>query len=815
VPATEPLADLARRVLDGAPIDWDSAESSAGHDERPIIRQLRVIEGLAAVHRREPVVTRTRSWTPAVFSNPARAEAPDAWGHLRILERIGRGAFGAVYRAWDSRLDREVALKLLPAPRALDERSSTIIEEGRLLARVRHANVVTIHGAERIGDQIGLWMELVRGQTLEQQLKRGTTFNAADTIAIGIELCGAVAAVHAAGLLHRDIKAHNVTRAEDGRVVLMDFGAGRELDDSSSSDLTGTPLYLAPEVLRGEAATVQSDLYCLGVLLYHLLTGKYPVEGRTIQDVRAAHEQGRRATLKTARPDLPPALVRVIDHAIDPNPRARYQSAAALATELKALTASPWATRLKYIAAAAAVLIVAAAVALGTGGWKPFGPPKGLPRVAVLAFENLGAQPDSDEFALGLSYAIQNNLASVQDISLISFAASSAFPSKGRNLQQIADGLRATYILAGSIFRADGNLRIDVELVQVENGIAIWGESFSRPIADVFAVQDEISKAIVDKLRLNRRWQKTHTTRPDLYDLYLRAQLLEMRRDRESTLGAIELYQQVVAGDREFAPAWAGLANAQANLARHWAQLTAPDRIQAAAQTAIQLDENLAEAQAARANVFVLQRNWPLAEKAFLRAIELKPSATESYLMYVHHLLTPQGRLVDALRVLDRAWSIEPTPYVRRGLEVIQVDSGDYEGAIQSARWIIDRDPTLSFTHSHLARALYLSGHEQEALKVYQNDVDENDWGYRGYLYARLGRRDEAEALAAKNPQAPLRQMAVYAGLGDRERAFQAFAQAVQLNFLRAAAEVRRPEMAIIRHDPRVLKILRGFGLPE
>ena len=161
---------------------------------------------------------------------------------------------------------------------------------------------------------------------------------------------------------------------------------------------------------------MQSDLYSLGVLLYHLLTGTYPVEGRTIQDVRAAHEQGRRTTLKTARPDLPSALVRVIDRAIDPDSRARYQSAGALAADLKALTAAPWARRLKYIAAAAAVLVVAAAVALGTSGWKPFGPPKGPPRLAVLPFENLGAQPDSEAFALGLSYGIQNNLASVKGI---------------------------------------------------------------------------------------------------------------------------------------------------------------------------------------------------------------------------------------------------------------------------------------------------------------------------------------------------------------------------------------------------------------
>jgi serine/threonine protein kinase len=155
-----------------------------------------------------------------------------------------------VFRAWDTRLDREVALKILPAPPGTPA-TSTIIQEGRLLARVRHPNVVTIHGAEQIGDRIGLWMELVQGQTLDQLIRSGAVFRSADVIRIGVELCQAVSAEHAAGLLHRDIKAQNVMRAHDGRVVLMDFGTGKELDDSSSSDLTGTPLYLAPEVLAG------------------------------------------------------------------------------------------------------------------------------------------------------------------------------------------------------------------------------------------------------------------------------------------------------------------------------------------------------------------------------------------------------------------------------------------------------------------------------------------------------------------------------------------------------------------------------------
>ena len=279
------------------------------------------------------------------------------WSHLRLVERIGRGAFGEVYRAWDTRLDREVALKLLPADRSSGDRAaSAIIHEGRLLARVRHPNVVTIHGAEQIADQIGLWMEFVRGHTLEQILEQGKVVSAAEAVGIGLELCRAMSAVHGAGLLHRDIKAHNVMRAEDGRIVLMDFGTGRELEDDASSDLAGTPLYLAPEVLQGQRATVRSDIYSLGVLLYHLVTGSYPVQARTVREVRRAHERSERTAVQTARPRCA-TEARPHHRACDrSSPERRYQSADALAADLAALQPRPRFVRLAYAAGVAAAL---------------------------------------------------------------------------------------------------------------------------------------------------------------------------------------------------------------------------------------------------------------------------------------------------------------------------------------------------------------------------------------------------------------------------------------------------------------------------
>ncbi len=282
-----------------------------------------------------------------------------------MLECIGRGAFGEVYRAWETRLDREVALKLLRASGCDDASPPSVIEEGRLLARVRHPNVVTIHGAERIDGRIGLWMEFVKGRTLEQALREGTRFTEQEVARIGVELCGAVSAVHAAGLVHRDIKAQNVMMAEDARLVLMDFGTGLELRSGSEMPVAGTPLYLSPEVLAGGPATVQSDVYSIGVLLYRLLTNAFPVQARDLAGLRRAHARGERTSLLDARGDVSRRFARVIERALDPEPERRHGSAESLRTALAAVSGVPPLLRAAY--ATAAVLALVAALWLAGG----------------------------------------------------------------------------------------------------------------------------------------------------------------------------------------------------------------------------------------------------------------------------------------------------------------------------------------------------------------------------------------------------------------------------------------------------------------
>ena len=303
--------DAAASVADGAPVDWVSAESRADADSRRLVRHLRLVESIASLHRSIPSIEADDSHIrSAAVSDRSSAPGPAVgeWGRLSLLDRIGQGTSCEVYRAWDTALQREVALKLLHDEGDHAEAHGRILEEARRLARIRHAHVVQVYGAEHHDNRVGLWMELVRGQSLEEVLQARGPFGAREAALIGLDLCAALAAVHGAGLLHRDIKAQNVMRESGGRLVLMDFGTGEEL--SGTNRLVGTPLYLAPEIFRGQRASVQSDLYSLGVLLFYLVTGKFPVVAASMEELAVAHAQRRRQSLRDSAPGLAGSVCR-------------------------------------------------------------------------------------------------------------------------------------------------------------------------------------------------------------------------------------------------------------------------------------------------------------------------------------------------------------------------------------------------------------------------------------------------------------------------------------------------------------------------
>jgi len=383
------LESLAALVADGAVIDWSEPPPGLPQDELSVFACLKQVHDIGHFHRRAP----DADAAPAVTTL-----APgDSWGDLLVLEEIGRGSFGRVYRARDESLQRDVALKILDVRDPGDGAFVAALREGRLLAKLRHPNVVTVHGARQVGSSVGIWMELVQGESLADAIERGGPMALQTAASIVQRLCDGLAAVHDAGLLHRDIKARNVMLEPGGRVVLMDFGTGHDARGGVQADLAGTPLYMAPELFRGAPPSIQSDVYSAGVLFYFLLTGAHPVPGRTLDTVLAGHTQMAGAGGRPPLDGVPPQSRPVLARALDPDPAARFRSAADLGAALAGLQTR----KLSYVSVLVSVAAIAVLGMALAGFWGIRSGGAAVPRVERLSVSNhvaLTRSSDIDEY---------------------------------------------------------------------------------------------------------------------------------------------------------------------------------------------------------------------------------------------------------------------------------------------------------------------------------------------------------------------------------------------------------------------------------
>jgi TolB-like protein/tetratricopeptide (TPR) repeat protein len=797
--------ELAGAILDGTPVDWDTAGRELPAADRPFVRELKAIAAIAGAQR---------------------AEQPETWGPLRLLERIGQGAFGEVYRAWDPRLDRQVALKLMDAaPSSSDSLATSIIEEGRLLARVRHPNVVTIYGAERIDERVGIWMEFVEGRTLHEiVVDEGRRFPARETAAVGETLCNALEAVHGAGLVHRDVKAQNVMLASDGRVALMDFGAGRDVREPSQESMAGTPLYLAPEVLTGSSGpTVRADVYSTGVLLFFMLTGTYPVTGSDLQDLRAAHSAGRRRSLKSLRPDVPGELRRIVERATDADPARRYPTASALGAALRRATAPKWRATAGAVAAGALLLAALAAWRPGTAG--PAGAVR--PQIAVLPLASLSAAGDDESFADGLTDEIIRNLGTVQGLDVRSRTSSFAFKGKRQAVAEVGKQLRVGYVLDGSVTRAAGRLRVNAQLVRVDGEVSLWSERFERELTvpDILRVQDDISRRIVDSLRLTLHGgQRRYDTSLETYELFLRARALADRQGDKDPLQAVRLFEKVIAADPGFAPAHAGLVLAYAHLSMTPYFGVPLERahpaMRASAAEALRLDPMLPDAHAARGWVLAREFQWVEAEEAFRRAIALNPGLLSTYTSFTFSTLQPLNRLVEAEALLREAARRDPFDnHVQRALARVLVEGGKGNEAVSVLEPLWRVDPALPLIDSLMGRALLLAERFEESLPLLERrreralDPSGGPHPWVALAYMKLGRRAEVEDLARRYDHLPYRRAIINAALGNRERMYDGLEQMAREETQRLVLLLRDPGFRPYRADERFKNLLRGVNL--
>ena len=431
------LLDVAAAIADGAPVAWDRLGATL---EPELIARLKQVQALAGSLEPVPAASAEIADAGETFSSAPVAVEPAQWGHLRLDAEIGRGASGIVYRAWDAALQRHVALKLCTCS-GLDP--AALLREAQLMARVDHPNVLKVHGAAERDGVVGLWSDLLAGQSLAEWAREHPRLNAGELVALGLELCTALAALHAVGVVHGDLKTANVVRHPAGRWVLVDFGSGARLADLAPRS-SGTPLYLAPEAFEGAPLSPRGDLYSLGALLFRMATGRHPVEAESFEALRAKHRDGERVPLLDVRPDLPEALIAVVTKALAADPRDRWPSAGSMAEALRGVLASPVAPaatapprprRMRWIVAATAALAATiGAYAFFSGRAPP------APELTLVKTTSAGraALRDGDSVAPGDALALEYRNAAAAHVYVINEDADGAvfqlFPLPGAAL---------------------------------------------------------------------------------------------------------------------------------------------------------------------------------------------------------------------------------------------------------------------------------------------------------------------------------------------------------------------------------------------
>jgi adenylate cyclase len=722
-------------------------------------------------------------------------------GHYEILALIGRGGMGEVYRARDTRLDRDVALKVLPRDVARDPvRLERFLREAKMVAGLNHPHIVTLHSVEESGGIHFLVMELVDGQPLDVSLQAAEVIPIKKVIEIGIAVADALAAAHEKGIIHRDLKPANVMITRDGRAKVLDFGIAKTAPHDlsateTSSALTGEGMvmgtipYMSPEQVRGGRVDRRSDIFSLGTMLYQLATGALPFHGDYDHAIGYAIVNTSPRPIAELRSDVPAALVAIIDKCLAKDPAQRHSSAAVIRDELRALqtqtgsrlakAATPRGRR-TWIGIASLVVIAGVAAYLLMGRHAAQAQSKSI---AVLPFMNMSGDASQDYFSDGISEELLNLLAQIPNLKVAARTSSFSFRGKDVEVPEIGRRLNVSHVLEGSVRRSGNQVRITAQLVQASDGYHVWSQTYDRTLNDVFTTQDEIAADVVKQLKVTFLGEapKARITDPQAYALFLQARDLARQLTPRSLVMSDSLYQVALEIDSTYAPAWVGLSSNYVNEIS-FGNMKATEgfrRSKHAALKALEFDPDNGLAYSRLGIVAMWSDNdLDAAAKYFQRGLDLDPNDA-TLLMNTGQFLLFLGRMEQEMAVLGKALALDPVNVnLLQNVGICEINNGQIDEGIAKLRTALDLNPGLAVMHYAISIGYVLKQDPNTALKEMQ--LEQEDFRRCGLpiVYHALGREADSDAalneLITKDADLAAYNIAqCYAFRGEKDKAFE------------------------------------------
>jgi serine/threonine-protein kinase len=735
----------------------------------------------------------------------------------RVRREIGQGGMATVYLADDLRHGREVAVKILRDEMAAALGAERFLREIRTVAQLSHPHIIPLYDSGERDGFLFYVMPFVEGESLRTLLAREGPLAIAQALQITREVADGLAYAHRRGVVHRDIKPDNIMLSA-GHALIADYGIARTLATSAGEALTqaglslGTPLYMSPEQAVGDPDVDQrSDVYALGCVLYEMLTREPPFGGPSVQVVVVRHATAAIPSARAVRDTVPGAVDALIARAMAKVPADRFPTAEAFAEAIGRID-------LRDGAAAPA-----------TGQAAVSAPPAFL---AVLPFVNVTGAPDDEFLSDGITEDLIHALAKVDGLRVVGRTSSFALKGHEEDLRAVGERLQVGSILEGSVRRLGDRLRVTAQLVNAADGFQVWTERYDRKVGDVFAVQDDITHAIVEALRITVLRQapaRPATTDARAYELYLKARYCWNRRTTQGVRQSIGLYQEALQADPAFALALAGMGDSWVTLGIYGAGAPAEVMLpaKAAVRRALEIEGTLAEALTTRACIrSVYDWDWQGAEDDFRRAIELSPSYPTAYHWYGSNHLAPQGRFAEAQAQLERARALDPlNPAIGASVGFVTMLEGDLDAAVRHHTAVLDLDPQFGIAHYFLGQVYELQGRLEEAIAAFGRARDLTGRSAEtvaalAHAQARHGNRAVAEELLAElvAPSAagyvsPTRVAIVHAGLNNTDAALARLEEAHRLRAIDLVWLRVWPWFASLRAQPRFERLVAAVGL--